>query len=79
MATIRLPQHLEQVQRELASKLAEADRIGECLATLGSRLQQEPWKWAIDWLEDAFPPQAIPARSSASLSTPSTGTGSSGC
>jgi hypothetical protein len=55
MATIRLPQHLEQVQRELANKLAEADRIGECLATLGSRLQQEPWKWAIDWLEDAFP------------------------
>jgi len=55
MATVRLPQHLEQVQRELTHKLAEAERIGESLATLGTRLQQEPWKWSIDWVEDAFP------------------------
>ena len=31
MATVRLPQHLEQVQRELTHKLAEAERIGESL------------------------------------------------
>jgi hypothetical protein len=53
--TAWLPQHLEQVQIELAHKLAEACRIGECLATLSLRLQQEPWKWSIGWLEDAFP------------------------
>jgi hypothetical protein len=53
--TVWLPQHLEQVKIELAHKLAEAERIGESLVKLGSRLQQEPWKWSIGWLEDAFP------------------------
>jgi hypothetical protein len=51
----RLPQQLEQVQNELAHKLAEAEGIGDCLMELGVRLQQEPWNWSLGWLEDAFP------------------------
>ena len=52
----RLNEQLEQVQKDLGRKLAEAERIGECLITLGSRLREEPWTWTIDWLEDsAFP------------------------
>ena len=38
--TVRLSQQLEQVQSELARKLAEAERIGDCLVELGMRLQQ---------------------------------------
>jgi hypothetical protein len=51
----RLAQQLEQVQNELARKLAEAEGIGDCLVELGIRLQQEPWNWSLGWLEDAFP------------------------
>jgi len=58
--TVRLSQQLEQVQSELARKVAEADRIGDCLMELAARLQHEPWKWSISWVEDAFPaPAAI--------------------
>ena len=53
--TVRLTEQLEQVQRELARKLEEAERIGDYLMELGTRLQEEPWKWSIDWIEDAFP------------------------
>ena len=53
--TVRLSQQLEDVQTELSRKLSEAERIGDCLMELGSRLQQEPWKWSIDWIEEAFP------------------------
>ena len=53
--TVRLSQQLEQVQNELVRKLAEAERIGDCLVELGVRLQQEPWKWSLGWVEDAFP------------------------
>jgi hypothetical protein len=50
-----LNEQLEHAQRDLGRKLTEAERIGECLITLGTRLREEPWKWTIDWLEDAFP------------------------
>jgi hypothetical protein len=53
--TVRLSQQLEQVQSELARKLAEAERIGDCLVELGMRLQQEPWKWSLGWAENTFP------------------------
>ena len=53
--TPRFAQQLEQVQSELVHKLAEAERIGDCLVKLGLRLQQEPWNWSLGWLEDAFP------------------------
>lgn len=53
--TARLSQQLEDVQCELSRKLSEAERIGDCLMELGVRLQQEPWKWSINWIEDAFP------------------------
>jgi hypothetical protein len=53
--TVRLSQQLEDVQTELSRKLSEAERIGDCLMELGLRLQQEPWKWSIDWIEDALP------------------------
>jgi len=53
--TARLSQQLEDVQSELSRKLSEAERIGDSLMELGIRLQQEPWKWSIDWIEDAFP------------------------
>lgn len=56
--SVRLSQQLEQVQNDLAHKLAEAERIGDCLVELGMRLQQEPWKWSIGWLENAFPTSA---------------------
>jgi len=46
---------LEQVQSELAHKLAEAEQIGDCLVKFGVRLQREPWNWSLGWLEDAFP------------------------
>ena len=53
--TPRFAQKLEQVQNELAHKLAEAERIGDGLIKLGMRLQREPWNWSLSWLEDAFP------------------------
>ena len=53
--TPRFAQQLEQVQSELAHKLAEAEQIGDCLVKFGVRLQREPWNWSLGWLEDAFP------------------------
>lgn len=53
--TVRLSQQLEQVQSELAHKIAEAERIGDCLVELGARLQQQPWQWSLGWVENAFP------------------------
>jgi len=52
---IRLSEQLEQVQKDLARNLDEAERLGELLAKLGGRLQKEPWKWSMDWAGDAFP------------------------
>jgi hypothetical protein len=53
--TVHLSQQLEQVQNELARKMNEAERIADSLVELGIRLQKEPWKWSLGWLEDAFP------------------------
>jgi len=53
--TVRLSQRLEQVQSELARKLAEAERIGDSLVQLGARLQQEPWKLSLGPVDNAFP------------------------
>jgi hypothetical protein len=53
--TVRLSQQLERVQSELAHKLSEAERIGDCLVELAVRLQKEPWKWSLGWVEDTFP------------------------
>ncbi len=38
---------LEKVETELAEKLAEAARIGDCLVVLGNRLKREPWQWVL--------------------------------
>jgi hypothetical protein len=51
----RLAEQLQQVQRDLARSVASAERIGELLVELGSRLRRDPGKWAIDWLDDPFP------------------------
>jgi hypothetical protein len=51
----QLSQQLEQVQSDLSRKLNEAERIADCLVELGIRLQREPWKWSLGWLEDTFP------------------------
>jgi transposase len=56
--TVHLSQQLEQVQNELARKLNEAEHIADCLVELGVRIQKEPWKWSLGWLEDAFPSPA---------------------
>jgi hypothetical protein len=53
--TVRPSQQLEQVQNELARKLAEAERVGDCLVELAVRLQQDPWNWSLGWVESAFP------------------------
>lgn len=53
--TVRLSQQLEQVQNDLGRKLTEAERIADCLVELGVRLQQEPWRWSLGWVEDTFP------------------------
>jgi hypothetical protein len=53
--TVRLAEQLEQVPHEFVRKLEEAERIGDYLVELGARLQEDPWKWSIDWIEDAFP------------------------
>jgi len=58
--TVRLSQQLEDVHSELSRKITEAERIGSCLMELAVRLQQEPWNWSIDWIDDAFPaPSAV--------------------
>ena len=38
---------LGKVEKELAEKLAEAARIGDCLVVLGNRLKREPWQWVL--------------------------------
>jgi hypothetical protein len=53
--SFELPVQLQQIQKELDRNLAEAERIGESLITLGRRLRDEPWKWSIDWLDDSLP------------------------
>ena len=53
--SVQLSHQLEQVQSDLSRKLNEAERIADCLVELGIRLQKEPWKWSLGWLEDAFP------------------------
>ncbi len=42
-----LTAELEKVETELAEKLAEAARIGDCLVVLGNRLKREPWQWVL--------------------------------
>ena len=51
----RLNEQLEQVQKDLAQKLLQVERIGECLVRLGTRLQEEPWNWSIESEGDGFP------------------------
>jgi hypothetical protein len=53
--TVRLSLQLEQVQCELARKLAEAERIGDGLVQLGVRLQQEPWNLSLGSMENVAP------------------------
>jgi len=49
-----------QVQKELAQKLAEAERIGERLIELGKQLKGEPWECAIEpEIEDALNSQCL--------------------
>jgi hypothetical protein len=51
----RIGDQLQQVQKDLSRSVASAERIGELLVDLGSRLRSDPGKWAIDWLDDPFP------------------------
>ena len=51
----RVVDQWQQVQKDLARSVATAEQIGESLVKLGTRLRREPEKWAIDWLDDAFP------------------------
>ena len=51
----RLADQLQQVQKDLSRSVSAAERIGELLVELGSRLRRDPGKWAIDWLDDPFP------------------------
>jgi hypothetical protein len=51
----RLMDQLQQVQNDLARSITAAERIGESLVELGTRLRRDPGKWAIDWLDTAFP------------------------
>ena len=51
----RLTDQLQQVQKDLARSITAAERTGELLVELGSRLRRDPGKWAIDWLDDPFP------------------------
>ncbi len=44
-----------QAQKDLAGRLAEAEHIGDCLIELGKCLKQEPWKYALGWLDTSFP------------------------
>jgi hypothetical protein len=53
--TPQLSLQLEQVQNELARKLREAKRVGDCLVDLALRLRHEPWKWSLGWVEEGFP------------------------
>ncbi len=42
------------MQKDLTRSIAAAQRIGESLVELGTRLRREPERWAIDWLDDPF-------------------------
>ena len=53
--SVQLSHQLEQVRSDLSRKLNEAERIADCLVELGIRLQREPCKWSLGWLEDTFP------------------------
>lgn len=53
--SLRLEEQWAQVEKDLARKVSEAERVGIQLIELGKRLKQEPSKWAIGWLETAFP------------------------
>ena len=50
-----MPSHLfeqfVETQKQLARRLTEAEHVGDCLIELGNRLKQEPWKYAIGWLD----------------------------
>lgn len=48
-----LAEELEQVETELARRLAEAAHIGDCLIVLGNRFKREPWQWALGGQTDA--------------------------
>jgi len=54
----RITDQLQQVQKDLARSITAAERIGESLVELGTRLRRDPGKWAIDWLDTAFPGSA---------------------
>ena len=51
--TIRLAEQLQDLRSHLAKDLAEVELIGERLAELGARLQQEPRQWIMQWSEYA--------------------------
>ena len=67
--TVRLTEQLEDLRHTLAKDLAEVERIGERLAELGARLQQEPRQWMFEWPEHggtqdwtcAFEPELLEA------------------
>lgn len=50
-----LAEQWAQTQKQLAQRVAEAERIGDCLTELGKRLKQEPWMYAIGWLHNTSP------------------------
>ena len=54
----RLADQLQQVQKDLARSITAAERIGESLVELGTRLRRDPGKWAIDWLDSSSPASA---------------------
>ena len=51
----RLADQLHQVQKDLARSLASAEKIGESLIELGTRLRRDPGKWSLDSMEDTAP------------------------
>lgn len=44
-----------QVQQDLKRSVIAAERIGESLIELGTRIRRQPERWAIDWLAEPFP------------------------
>jgi hypothetical protein len=44
-----------QAHAELRSRLSEAERIGIQLVQLGLRLKDEPWRWALGWMDYSSP------------------------
>ena len=58
--TRHLSEQCVQVQKELAQKFTEAERIGERLIELGKQLKGEPWECAIEpEIEDALNSQRL--------------------